>query len=92
MWSQSLAEAVEIRRVWCPVGRACELGCVGTTAGTAAALEGSGLPYFAFYSEFKRIGHVNEGQEGVSSSGDVQDPPGQGPVQPALGDPASAGG
>jgi len=27
-----------------------------------------------------------------SFSGDIQDPPGQGPVQPALGDPASAGG
>jgi len=25
------------------------------------------------------------------SSGDIQDPPGRGPVQPALGDPASAG-
>ena len=29
---------------------------------------------------------------GVSFSGDTQDPPGQGPVQPALGDPAWAGG
>jgi len=29
---------------------------------------------------------------GVSFSGDIQDSPGQGPVQPALGDPASAGG
>jgi len=29
---------------------------------------------------------------GVSLSGDIQDPPGQGPVQPAIGDPASAGG
>jgi len=29
---------------------------------------------------------------GVSFSGDIQDPPGQGPVQPAVGDPASAGG
>ena len=29
---------------------------------------------------------------GVSFSGDIQDPPGQGPVQPALGDPALAGG
>jgi len=28
----------------------------------------------------------------VSFSGDIQDPPGQGPVQPALDDPASAGG
>jgi len=29
---------------------------------------------------------------GVSFSGDIQDPPGCGPVQPAVGDPASAGG
>ena len=26
----------------------------------------------------------------VSFSGDIQDPPGQGPVQPAVGDPALA--
>ena len=31
-----------------------------------------------------------QGGCGVSFSGDIQDPPGQGPVQPALGDPASA--
>jgi len=29
---------------------------------------------------------------GVSFSGDIQDLPEQGPVQPAVGDPASAGG
>ena len=29
---------------------------------------------------------------GVSFSGDIQDLPGQGPLQPAVGDPASAGG
>ena len=29
---------------------------------------------------------------GFSFSGDTQDPPGQSPVQPALGDPALAGG
>ena len=29
---------------------------------------------------------------GVSFSGDIPDPPGQGAVQPAVGDPASAGG
>jgi len=32
-------------------------------------------------------------QEGLMTvSGDIQDPPGQGPVQPAVGDPALAGG
>jgi len=29
---------------------------------------------------------------GFSFSRHIQDPPGQGPVQPALGDPASSGG
>ena len=29
---------------------------------------------------------------GISFSGDIQEPPGQGPVHPAVGDPASAGG
>ena len=33
-----------------------------------------------------------QGGCGVSFSGDIQDPPGQGPVQPTVGDPASAGG
>ena len=33
-----------------------------------------------------------QGGCGVSFSGDIQDPPGQVPMQPALGDPASAGG
>ena len=33
-----------------------------------------------------------QGGCGVSFSGDIQHPPGQGPVQPAVGDPASAGG
>jgi len=35
---------------------------------------------------------VAQGDCGVSFSGDIQDPPGQGPVQPAVGDLASAGG
>jgi len=34
---------------------------------------------------------VAQGGCGVSFSGDIQDLPGEGPVQPALGDPASAG-
>jgi len=33
-----------------------------------------------------------QGGCGVSFSGDIQDPSGQGPVQPAVGDPASVGG
>jgi len=33
-----------------------------------------------------------QGGCGVSFSGDIQAPPGQGPVQPAVGDPALAGG
>ena len=37
------------------------------------------------------LAQAAQGGCGVSS-GDIQDPPGQGPVQPAVGDPASAGG
>ena len=33
-----------------------------------------------------------QGGCGVSFSGDIQDPPGQGPLQPAVSDPALAGG
>ena len=33
-----------------------------------------------------------QGGGGVSFCGDIQDPREQGPVQPAVGDPASAGG
>jgi len=33
-----------------------------------------------------------QGGCGVSFSGDIPDPPGRGPVQPTVGDPASAGG
>ena len=38
------------------------------------------------------LAQAAQGGCGVSFSGDIPDPPGQGPVQPALGDPASAGG
>jgi len=38
------------------------------------------------------LAEAAQGDCGVSLSGDIQDPPGRGPVQPAVGDPASAGG
>ena len=38
------------------------------------------------------LAQAAQGGCGVSFSGDIPDLPGQGPVQPALGDPASAGG
>ena len=38
------------------------------------------------------LAQAAQGGCGVSFSGDIQDLPGQGPVQPAVGDPAWAGG
>ena len=38
------------------------------------------------------LAQAAQGGCGFSFSGDIQDPPAQGPVQPSLGDPASAGG
>ena len=38
------------------------------------------------------VDQAAQGGCGVSFSGDIQDPPGQGPAQPAVGDPALAGG
>ena len=40
----------------------------------------------------RALAQAAQGGCGVSFSGDIQDPPGQGPVQPVLGGPAWAGG
>jgi len=40
----------------------------------------------------RALAQAAQGGCGVSFSGDIQDPPAQVPVQPAVGDPASAGG
>ena len=40
----------------------------------------------------RALAQAAQGGCGVSFSGDIQDPPGRGPVQPAVGDPAWAGG
>jgi len=37
------------------------------------------------------LAQAAQGGGGVSFSGDIHDQPGQGPVQPTVGDPASAG-
>jgi len=36
--------------------------------------------------------HATQGGGGFSFSGEIQDLPGQGPLQPTVGDPASEGG
>jgi len=38
------------------------------------------------------LAQASQGGCGFSFFGDIQDPPGQGPVQPDVGDPAWAGG
>ena len=40
----------------------------------------------------RALAQAAQGGCGVSFSGDIQDPPGHGPVQPAVGDPALAVG
>ena len=40
----------------------------------------------------RALAQAAQGGCGVSFSGDIPAPPGQGPLQPAVGDPASAGG
>ena len=57
----------------------------------------SHTPYFheeeLLYSESDgALAEVAQGGCGVSFSGDIQDPPGRGPMQLAVGDPTSAGG
>ena len=56
------------------------------------------LPHIFLYQRCKSnpldgaLEQAAQGGCGVSFSGDIQDPPGQGPLQPTVGDPASAGG
>jgi len=50
---------------------------------------------FSFYLQTEGDGALEQAAQGgcgVSFSGDIQDLPGQGPLQPTVGDPALAGG
>ena len=80
-------EAV-FERCWCELARDQRLPCSEPEG--AGLAEGSGLALG---------GETGAGTNpprpralGVSFSGDIQDPPGQVPLQPAVGDPAWAGG
>jgi len=57
-----------------------------TPAGCRENAQNSHLP------QLWHLEQAAQGGCGVSFSRDIQDPPGQGPVQPTVGDPASAGG
>ena len=87
---------------WCPVtgqgwGQALFSGAQWQDKGQWAQTEAQQVP-----SEHEEELLLSEGDGaleqaaqgycGVSFSGDIQDPPGQVPVQPAVGDPTSAGG
>ena len=50
------------------------------------------IPWVSHSEGDGALAQAAQGGCGVSFSGDIQTQPGQGPVQPALGDPASAGG
>ena len=50
------------------------------------------LPSVSLQAQEVALEQAAQGGGGVSVFGDIQDPPGQGPVQPAVGDPALAGG
>jgi len=54
--------------------------------------ECNNLAFIDHHSHIQDWEQAAQGGCGFSFSGDTQDPPGQGPVQPAVGDPASAGG
>ena len=54
---------------------------------------GRGLKVEELHSEGDgALEQAAQGGCGFSFSGDIQDPPARGPVQPAVGDPASTGG
>jgi len=66
--------------------------CPGARCEPAALLEGKPGQLAEPYQHVQgKHAHRAQGGCGVSFSGDIQDLPGQGPVQPAVGDPASAG-
>jgi len=72
---------------WCP---AKGQGATGTTWSRGSSVWTWGRTSSLWGD--RALEQAAQGGRGVSFSGDVQDPPGQDPVQPAVRDPASAGG
>ena len=83
---------VEVRRMgprsfqWCP---ATGQGATGTNWSTGSSVWTWGRTSSLW--GWRSTGTGCPGRN-ISREGDIQDPPGQGPLQPTVGDPASAGG
>ena len=81
-------------RTWAPFHVACCILAPGTNQGFTAVTRtfpNHLLAEAALWKYSAAWEQVAQGGGGVSFSGDIQDPPEQGPVQPTVGDPASAG-
>ena len=72
---------------WCPV---TGQGAMGTNWGTGSSVWTSGRTSSLW--GWRSTEQAAQRGCGVSFSGDIQDPPGQGPLQPTVGDSAWAGG
>ena len=72
---------------WCPV---TGQGAMGTNWSTGSSVWTWGR--ISSLWGWRSTGQAAQGGCGVSFSGDIEDPPGQGPLRPTVCDPASAGG
>jgi len=72
---------------WCP---AAGQGAAGMNLSIGSSSEHE--EELLYFEGVQLLDQVAQRGGGFSFAGDIQDPPGQGPVQPAVGDPALAGG